>query len=225
MPALLESADGSRNRDAVTGKNQRSLGSVEQFHRAIKLGLVMVLADALWRKFRSACIPVKFGAGLLRVFRDVDQYRAGAPAFRDDKRFANRPRNVFRAGDHHVVLGDRHGDAGDVDFLKRIGAQNLAAHLPGDADHRRRIQHGGRNAGHHVRGARAGRGHRHPNAAACPRITVGHVRGALLVTYQDVMQFRFAQRVVNRQNRAAGIAEDFTHAETRQHLAKNFRTG
>src|SRR2546429_2005736 len=130
---LLESADGSRNRDAVTGKNQRSLGSVEQFHRAIKLGLVMVLADALWRKFRSACNPVKFGAGLLRVFRDVDQYRAGAPAFRDDKRFANRPRNVFRAGDHHVVLGDRHGDAGDVDFLKRIGAQNLAAHLPGDA--------------------------------------------------------------------------------------------
>ena len=34
--------------------------------------------------------------------------------------------NVFRAADEEVVLGDGQRDAGDVDFLKGVGAENLA---------------------------------------------------------------------------------------------------
>ena len=149
----------------------------------------------------------------------------GRPLTGDQKGFANGARDVFRARDHHVVLGDGHGDAGDVDFLKRVGAEDFAADLAGDADDRRRIQHGGGDASDHVGCAGAGGGHGDADSAAGARVAVGHVRGALFVAHEDVVQLRFAERVVDRKNRAAGIAEDFAHAETRERFAENFRTG
>ena len=89
----------------------------------------------------------------------------------------------------------------------------------------RRIEHGGSNPGDHVGGAGAGSGHGHTDAARGARIAVGHVRGALLVAHQNVMQLGFAKRVVDRKNRSARIAEDVTHAEARQCFTKNFRSG
>src|SRR6059058_2938950 len=64
-----------------------------------------------------------------------------------------------------------------------------------------------------------------PDVATRPRVAVGHVGGALFVPHQDVMQFRFAERVVHRKNRAAGITKNVAHAETRERFAKYFRTG
>src|SRR5439155_24809485 len=39
------------------------------------------------------------------------------------------------------------------------------------------------------------------------------------------MQLRFAECVIDRQNRAAGIPENLAHTETRERFAKNFCTG
>ena len=52
----------------------------------------------------------------------------------------------------------------------------------------------------------------HANFARGARVAVGHVRRALLVADEDVADGEFAQRVVDGQNRAAGIAEDLAHA-------------
>jgi len=43
---------------------------------------------------------------------------------------ADGGRDVFRARDEEVVLGDGQGDAGDVDLLKRVGAEELGGDWP-----------------------------------------------------------------------------------------------
>ena len=211
--------------DSAAGQNDRTLRGVQQFDGAVKFRLVVILAHALGRQFGRAGIPIEFGSSLLRVFGDVHEHRAGPPGVGDEKRFAHGARNIFGSGDDHVVLRDRHGDAGDVDFLKGVGAEKFAADLAGDADDRRRIEHRGGNAGDHVRCAGAGSRHGHADAAGGARITVGHVRGALFVTHQNVVELGFAERVVHRKNRASRIAENVPHAESRERFAENFRTG
>ena len=205
---LLEGAHRAGKHDAVAGENERALGGVEQFDGAIEFGLVVIVAHALLRKLRRGGFPIEIAGSLLRVLGDVDEDRAGASGIGDDERFADGARDIFGARDDHVVLGDRHGDAGDVDFLEGVGAEQLAADLAGDADDRRRIEHGGGDAGDHVRCAGAGGGHGHADAAAGARVAVGHVRGALFVAHENVVQLGFAERVVDGKNRAAGISKD-----------------
>ena len=106
------------------------------------------------------------------------------------------------------MLGYRQGNAGNVHFLERIGAQHLAGDVAGDADDRNRIQHGGGDAGDQIccSGPAGGDGHAHLARGA--GVAVGHVRGALFVADEDVVDGELAQRVVSGQDGPAGIAED-----------------
>ena len=221
---LLERAHGSGEYDPAASENHGALGGVEQFHGAVEFFLVVIVAIALRWKLRSRGFKIEFRGGLLGVLGNVDEDGAGTAGIGDDEGFANRARNVLHFGHHDVVFGDRHGDAGDVHFLERIGAEELAAHLPGDADHRRRIEHRRRDAGDHV-GCAGTRGrHCHSHAAAGARVTVGHVRGALLVAHENVMQLGLTDGVVDRKNRAARIAENVPHPEMLERLAEYLRT-
>src|SRR5579864_2463608 len=222
---FVEDAHGAGHHDAVSGKNQGTLGGVEKLDGALELGLVVVQALALGRKLRRGRVPVEIAGGLLRVLGDVDENGARAAGTGDDERLANGARDIFGAGDHHIVFGDGHGDAGNVDFLEGVGAEQLAADLSGDADDWRRVEHGGGDAGDHVGSAGAGSGHGDSYAAAGTRVAVGHVRGALFVADENVVQLGLAERVIDRKNRAAGVTEDVLHAEACQRFAENFRTG
>ena len=107
------------------------------------------------------------------------------------------------------MLGDRQRDAGDVDLLKGVAAENLAGDLAGDGDDRDGVEHGGGEAGDEVGGAGAGGGHADAGAAAGARVAVGHVRGALLVAHEHVVnRGELAQCVVDRKDGSAGVAED-----------------
>ncbi len=209
----------------MASKNDRALGSIQHFDSTIEFGLIVIAANALGRKFWRRRFPVEFRGSLLGVFGDVNKHRAGASAIGDQKGLADGARNVLGFCDYHVVLGDGHGDAGDIDFLKCVGAQNFAADLAGNADDGRRVQHGRGDAGNHVRCAWTGGSHGDADSTAGSRVAIGHMRGALFVAYEDVMQLRFTKRVVDGKNGATGIAEDFAHAESRKRFAKNFRTG
>src|SRR4029077_11188927 len=222
---LVEHAHRAGNHDAVTGKNQRALGAVEKFDRALKLCWFVIDALAFGRKLRRGCFPVEIAGGLLGVFGDIDQNRTGPAGICDHKGFTNGARNVFGARNHDVVFGDRHGDAGDVDFLKGVRAEQLAADLAGDANDWRRIEHSRSDAGDHVGCARAGGGHGNSHAAAGPRVAIGHVRGTLFVAHENVVQLGFAKGVVHRKNRSARIAKNVAHAELGQRFAENFRSG
>ena len=172
---------------------------------------------------RRRGIPVELARRLLRVFRDVDVNRARTSRRGDVERLTERRRNFVRARHQVVVLGNRQRDAGHVGFLKRIGPDELAAHLAGDAHDRRRVQHRRRDAGHHVRGAGARGGDRDTDSAARPRVAVGHVRGALLVAHEDVADGIIEHGVVGRQNRPARIAEHVGHSLPHETFPDNLR--
>jgi hypothetical protein len=117
--------------------------------------------------------------------------------------------DVGRIGHQVVVLGDRDGDAGDVGFLERVGADGLGGDLPGDRDHRDGVHVRVGDRGDEVR--RPGTGGRHADAdlAGGDRVPLGRVAGALLVADQDVPDVRGVhQRVVGGQDRAPGQTED-----------------
>ena len=122
--------------------------------------------------------------------------------------FADGGGDVFGAGDEEVVLGDGQGDAGDVDLLEGVGAEDLGGDLAGDADDGDGVEHGGGDAGDEVGGAGAGGGHADADLAGGAGVAVGHVGGALLVADEDVVDGELAQGVVDGQDGSAGIAED-----------------
>src|SRR5579859_5919187 len=56
------------------------------------------------------------------------------------------------------------------------------------------------------------------------RIPVGHVRCALFMANQNMVQLGFAKRVVNGKDRAARIPKNMFHAQARERFAEYFRT-
>ena len=133
----------------------------------------------------------------------------GRPDLRDLEGFAEGGRDFFGAGDDVVVLGDGQGDAGNVDFLEGVGAEDLGGDLAGDGDHGDGVEHGGGKAGDEVGGTRAGSGHADANLAGGAGVAVGHVGCALLVADEDVVDGgELAEGVVDGKDGATGIAED-----------------
>ncbi len=62
-----------------------------------------------------------------------------------------------------------------------------------------------------------------PTLPRRPRIAIRHVRRALLVAHQHVMNLRIlGHRIVGRQDRPAGIAENHVHAFTEKAFHHNF---
>ena len=93
-------------------------------------------------------------------------------------------------------------------------------------DHRDRIHQRIGEAGDRIGRARP-RGHQHhADLAGRARIALGHVRRALLVPHQDVLHLVLLEhRIVDRQRRAAGIAEDVLDPLIGQRLDHHFRAG
>ena len=138
------------------------------------------------------------------------------------ERLGDDPRDVVGIGHEVVVLGDRHRDAADVGLLEGVGADGGRADLTGDRDDRHRVHVGVGERGDEVR--RAGAGGRHADADPAGRrgVALGGVAGALLVAHEDVPHLdRVEERVVGRQDRAAGDAEDGVdvHRLEREHEA------
>ena len=208
---------------AVAGEDQRPFGGVDQRDCLAQIAVARQRVIVGLGKVGFGRVPVHFAAALLRVLGDVHQHRARTAAARDRERFADRRRDVLGRGDQVVVLGDRQRDAGDVGLLERVGSDQLAADLAGDADDRRRIHHRGGDAGDHVGRARTGGGDRDADLPRRAGVAVGHVRGALLVPHQHVANRVLQHRVVGRQNRAARIAEHVGHAFADQRFPENLR--
>ena len=111
------------------------------------------------------------------------------------------------------MLDDGHGDAHDVGLLEGVRADDAARDLARDDDHGHGVHVGGGDAGDGVGGAGARRHEDHADLARGARVAVGHVRGALLVAGEDVMDLLgVVERVVDLDGLAAGVAEDGVHA-------------
>ncbi len=150
------------------------------------------------------------GARLLLegVLGDVDVDRPGAAGAGEVERLGDDVRDVVGVPDQVVVLGHRQRDAGDVDLLERVLADQRAGDVAGDRDHRDRVQLGRGDRGDEVRRARAAGAHAHADPAARPGVAVGRVAAALLVADEDVPDLGVvAEDVVDREDDAARVAE------------------
>src|SRR6185437_10692967 len=169
---------------------------------------------------------VELARALLRVLRNVHENRTRTAALRNIERFTKRGRDLFSALYQIVMFRDREGDAGDVGFLKSVGAKELAADLAGDANDRRGVHRRRGNASYHVRRAGTRGRHRYTNSSAGARVSISHVCSALLVANQHMMNLRIlAQSVVRRKDCAAGISEDVFYIFGDQAFPNNLRTG
>ena len=103
----------------------------------------------------------------------------------------------------------------------------MGRHLPGDDDQRDRVAQRIGQSGDRIGRARARRHQHAADLAGRARIAFGGVHRALLVAHQDVADpvLRLEQRVVDRQHRAAGIAENVLHALIGERLDHHFGAG
>jgi len=110
------------------------------------------------------------------------------------------------------MLGAVAGDADRIGFLKRIGADQRGRHLPGDHHQRDRIHPRIGDPGNCIGRAGAGRDQRHARLASGAGVTFCCVDRSGLVANQNVADVPrppgiAEQLIIDRQHRAAGIAE------------------
>ena len=215
---------GARHDDAVPGQDNGPAGLIDHLDGAGHLRGVALQGRTITRQLRGILVPVELHRGLLGVLGDIHQHRPRPSRLGDKESFADAAPDVADARHQRVVLGDGQGHARDVDLLEGVAADQLGAHLAGDAHHRRGIHHGGGDAGDHVGRPGTGGGYSHAHLAAGARVTVRHVRGALLMPCQSVVDLgKLPYGVVSGEDGSAGVAEHVGHALANQTLPNNFR--
>ena len=125
-----------------------------------------------------------------------------------------------------VVLGAGPGDADGVGLLEGVVADHEGRDLAGQHHDRDRVHQRVGHAGDGVGGAGAGGDQHHAGPAGGAGIALGGMGRALLVPDQDVADVVLLEDlVVDRQHRAAGIAEHRVHALVLQGLDHHLRAG
>ena len=212
--------------DAAAGVEQRPLGRRHHLDRLPDL--VGIALEPRLIALVLEFLRLRVGAlGELDVFGDIDHDRPGPTAGSDVKRLVQRARQVVDGFHQIIVLGARPRDADGVAFLERIVADEMGRHLPGDDDQRDRVAQRIGQSGDRIGRARPRRHQHAADLAGGARIAFGRVHRALLVAHQDVADpiLRLEQRVIDRQHRAAGIAEDVLHALIGERLDHHFGAG
>jgi hypothetical protein len=206
-------------------QDYRLLRRLDQIDRPGKLAARDRQLRAIAAQLDRRCVPLPVHLCLLRVLGDVNEYRPGTSRLGQVKRFLHRGHDVFDARHQVAVLRDRQRDTGDVRFLKRVVANQLARHLPGDADHRHRVHHRGRNPGDQICRARPRSCDRDADTAARARVAIRHVRRALFVPHEDMPDRVIEHRVVGRKDRAARIPENRVYSLMDKAFPDDLRTG
>ena len=160
------------------------------------------------------------------VFGQVDDNGAGTAGRRDQKGLVNNAGDVFNLLHQIVVLGTGAGDAGGIGFLEGVLSDQMGRHLPGQADNRNRVHERVGQARDSVGRTGAG-GHQHTaHFTGRAGIALGRVDRRLLVAHEDVPdRILLKQGIVNRQDCAAGIAEDDFNSLLDQGCDQRFCTG
>ncbi len=216
----------ARHRHTIARDDQRLLGRGQQPDRLADLLAVALVVWLVPRQVQLD-VPVRDGTGHLCVLRDVDQHRAGPPRRSDVDGLLEDIGQVVGVLDQVVVLGDWHGDAGDIGLLEGVLAEHQAGHLAGDRQQRRAVHHRVGDRRDQVGGAGAAGADANADLPSRAGVALGGVAGALLVPAEHVAQLVaiFPHRIVERHDRAAGDSEHHIDAIADQRLAHNLGTG
>ena len=198
--------------DAAAGVEQRALGAPHQLDRGLDLLRIAIELRPVALVLELVRLEV-VAERELDVLGDVDHHRPGPAARRDVERLVQHPRQVGDVLHQVIVLGAGPGDADGVAFLEGVVADEMRRHLAGDADQRNGIAQRIGQARHRIGGAGAGGDEDAADLAGRAGIAFRRMDGALLMAHQNVAHLLLVeQRVIDRQHRAAGIAEDVLDA-------------
>ena len=216
---------GARIDDAAASVEQRTLRIPHQFDRGLDLldvaldlraiGLVLDIARPDVVAFRE-----------LDVFRDVDHHRSRAAVRRDIECFVDHARKIGDVLHEIIVFRAGARDADRVALLECVVADEVCRHLTGDHDDRDRIHQRVGETGNRVGRTRTRRHEHRADLARRARVTFCRVHGTLLVPHEDVAELLLLeQRVVDRQHRAARVAENVLDALIDERLDHHLRPG
>ena len=193
--------------DAAACVEQRALRGLDERGRLLDLlGIALVRGAIAGNVHAIGIVEHHFGA--LQIARNIDEHGTRTASRGDIECLAERLGKVVGRLQKEAVLHDGHGDAHNVRLLERVSADDSARDLARDNHHRNGIHVCGRDARHRVRGTRAARHQHNANLARGARVAVGHVRGALFVAGEHMVQLlAVVQRVVNFDGLATGVAE------------------
>jgi hypothetical protein len=216
---------GIAEQHAAAGIDVGSLGVQQQLQRLADLAAV-ALAHRVVRAHLDL-VGVAVVADLLEghVLRHIHHHRARPAAARNVKCFFHRHGQILGILDEEVVLDDRPRDADGVAFLECVEPDRRRRHLARNDHHRDAVHVSGRNTGDRIGQSRPRSHQRDADIAGRPGVAVGGMHSGLLVAHQHVLDgVLLVERVVNVENRAAGIAPDVLHAFGLQCLDQHFGT-
>ncbi|MNH15975.1 hypothetical protein D3C79_756010 [compost metagenome] len=199
---------------ATTGVDDRALGSQEHLGGLADLAGMATDRRAVGAQLDLFRVDVFELLGRVgHIFWNVDHDRTWATGLRQVECFFQNFGDFAGMFDHEAVLHDRPRNTDHVGFLEGIGTHHGARHLAGQDDHRNRVHVGGGNTGNGIGRARAGGYQHHAGLAGGAGVTVRHMGSCLLMTNQDVLDFRFLeQRVVNMQESTTRVPVDVLNA-------------
>ena len=192
---------------AMARHDQRALRVVDQLsgkthlpHVRGRCGLITAARDGL-RVVEMALVDEK---GL----RDIDQDRAGSASRCEVEGLFDGRGDVLDAGHHVIVLGDRESDAGDVDLLEGVPADQRLDHLTGDGHERHRVKHRISETRHEI--GRTGPAGRHADAGlpGGTGVAFSSEGGPLLEADEDMLETCSRQGIVEGDDCTARVAED-----------------
>ena len=135
-------------------------------------------------------------------------------------------REVGRFADQIVVFGSRAGDAGGVGLLERVIADEVSWHLAGETDQGDAVHQRIDKAGDGIGGARTGSDENNAHFPGAAGVTLCGVNRCLLMADENMTNgVLVEQRIVNRQNGSARIAENDIDILILQGTQENFSSG
>ena len=235
LAELLHGALGAD--DAAAHQNEGTLGLLDHVQQLVQIGLIgiggleLMLGAAQQAGDAAGLVVLAQRQGLVvgisggDILQNVDVHRAGTAGTGNGEGLAYHVGQLVRVLDQEVALGNGHGDAGDIDLLEGVLADQILCHVAGDEHNGGGVQIGGGDAGDQVGGAGAGGGETDAHLAGGAGITVRSVRSALLVGGEDVLDLLAVavqlKLIVDVQDGTARIAEDGINALLQQAFHQN----
>ena len=220
----------------TAGINNRTFCFINQISRNLKLLLIRFLySNNAADIFVSVCknlsiinVFQRFKISFCRsnILRNINQNRSRTSSLRNCKSLADSLSQVFNIHYDKIVFGNRHCNAGDINFLEGILAKKRTAYVTGNCNHRNRIHISSSNTGYQVSCARTRSSHTNTNAACRTSITISRMSRPLLVCRQNMSQTTFVliKLIINIKNGSSRVSEHFINALFNKTFNYNLRT-
>ena len=171
-----------RKNDAAAGENHRIAGLLDFLDSLVELadvGLVRGIVGAHINRLG----PHKLGFAYLHILGQVHQHGSGTARTREEERLTNRRGEIPDVLHEIVMLRAGAGDAGDIDFLERVIADEPCGDLPGKENERNGITVCSGQTRYRIGGAGAGSYQCCSYLTGSAGIAVSGMKSCLFVAY------------------------------------------